>query len=386
MGKNKIKILCVVGTRPEAIKMAPLILELKSDPSFEPTLLASGQHSEMLLQALSHFGLMPDENLRVMVDRQTLEHITSLVLKGVGAFLDANPQDILLVHGDTTTTLAASLAGFYRKTPVGHVEAGLRSHDMARPFPEEANRALTDRLSSLHFAPTDLAAENLLAEGVKKDSIFVTGNTVIDALFWTLARDGTAVTEFIPEGVPAALLTAHRRESWGAPLERICRAVRRVMEKHPDLRLVVPLHKNPDVRDTIMKILGCPEMPGHANVVFTEPLEYPEFVAVMNRSLFIMSDSGGVQEEASALGKPVLILRELSERPEALDKGTGLLVGTDEHIIEREASRLLEDESYRESFTKRGGETGCPFGDGNASKRIANILKNFFAERVFKDA
>ena len=388
---RKIKTLCVVGTRPEAIKMAPLILELKSDPSFDATLLASGQHSEMLLQALSHFGITPDENLRVMIERQTLEHITSSVLKGVGAFLDANPQDILLVHGDTTTTLAASLAGFYRKTPVGHVEAGLRSHDMARPFPEEANRALTDRLSSLHFAPTDLAAENLLAEGVKKDSVFVTGNTVIDALFWTLAKGGNANndrsnnsraadTEFlsIPEDAPIALLTAHRRESWGAPLERICRAVRRAVEKHADLRLVVPLHKNPDVRDTIMKILGRRE-----NVVFTEPLEYPEFVAVMNRSLFIMSDSGGVQEEASALGKPVLILRELSERPEALDKGTGLLVGTDEHIIEGEASRLLEDESYRESFTKRGGGAKCPFGDGNASKRIADILKNFFAERVF---
>jgi len=386
---GKIKALCVVGTRPEAIKMAPLILELKSDPSFEPTLLASGQHSDMLIQALSHFGITPDENLRVMMERQSLEHITSSVMQGVGAFLDANPQDILLVHGDTTTTLAASLAGFYRKTPVGHVEAGLRSHDMTRPFPEEANRALTDRLSALHFAPTDLAAENLLAEGVKKDSIFVTGNTVIDALFWTLAKGGAAISGG-SDDTPTVLLTAHRRESWGAPLERICRAVRRVMEKHPKLRLIVPLHKNPDVRDTIMKILGRPEMPGREKrekIAFTEPLEYPEFIGAMNRSLFIMSDSGGVQEEASALGKPVLILRELSERPEALDKGTGLLVGTDEHIIEREALRLLEDESYRESFTKRGGAVAKnPFGDGNASKRIAGVLKNFFAERVLENA
>jgi len=343
----------------------------------------------MLIQALSHFGITPDENLRVMMERQSLEHITSSVMQGVGAFLDANPQDILLVHGDTTTTLAASLAGFYRKTPVGHVEAGLRSHDMTRPFPEEANRALTDRLSALHFAPTDLAAENLLAEGVKKDSIFVTGNTVIDALFWTLAKGGAAISGG-SDDTPTVLLTAHRRESWGAPLERICRAVRRVMEKHPKLRLIVPLHKNPDVRDTIMKILGRPEMPGREKrekIAFTEPLEYPEFIGAMNRSLFIMSDSGGVQEEASALGKPVLILRELSERPEALDKGTGLLVGTDEHIIEREALRLLEDESYRESFTKRGGAVAKnPFGDGNASKRIAGVLKNFFAERVLENA
>ena len=386
---EKIKILSVVGTRPEAIKMAPLILKLKNDPAFSSKVLASGQHSDMLLQALSHFGIKPDENLRIMVERQTLEHITSSVLKGVGTFLDSNPQDMVLVHGDTTTTFAAALAGFYSKTPVGHVEAGLRSYDLALPFPEEANRVMTDRLSTLHFAPTDLAAENLLAEGVKKDSISVTGNTVIDALFWTLTNGGgNKVFPAIPEGAPIALLTAHRRESWGKPLEQICQAVRRVMEKHPELRLIVPLHKNPEVRDTITKILGQGET-AHSNVVFTEPLEYPEFVAVMNRSLFIMSDSGGVQEEASALGKPVLILREISERPEALDKGTGLLVGTSELIIEREASRLLEDKSYREFFTKRGAE--CPFGDGSASERIVDVLKKFFkalaadGERVFKD-
>ncbi|MCL2011020.1 MAG: UDP-N-acetylglucosamine 2-epimerase (non-hydrolyzing) [Synergistaceae bacterium] len=379
METKKIKILSVVGTRPEAIKMAPLILELKNDPFFDAALLASGQHSDMLSQALSHFGLTPDENLKVMKERQTLEHITSSVLVGVGAFLDANPQDMLLTHGDTTTTLAASLAGFYRKTPIGHVEAGLRSRDMSRPFPEEANRVLTDRLCSLHFAPTGLAAENLRAEGVSGESVFVTGNTVIDALFWTLAQNGEAkVLRGIPEEAPLALLTAHRRESWGEPLARICRAVRRLMEKHPELRLIVPLHKNPEVRNTITDILN---VSGSKNIVFTEPLEYPEFVAAMNRSLFIMSDSGGVQEEASALKKPVLILREISERPEALDQGTGLLVGSDEHIIEREASRLLEDISYRESFTKRGGGS-CPFGDGNASKRIADILKSYFSGRV----
>ena len=395
MKTKKIKILCVVGTRPEAIKMAPLILELRKDPSFEVVLLASGQHSGMLCQALSHFGIVPDENLCVMKERQTLEHITSSVLSGVSAFLDANPQDMLLVHGDTTTTLAAALAGFYKKTPVGHVEAGLRSHDLKAPFPEEANRALTDRLSALYFAPTGLAAENLLNEGAKKESIFVTGNTVIDALFWTLARVGdVSATKILrgipePEKTPVALFTAHRRESWGEPLARICRAIRRVMEKHPELRLIVPLHKNPEVRNTITNSLARLEASGHEKIVFTEPLEYPEFVAAMNRSLFIMSDSGGVQEEASALGKPVLILREISERPEALNKGTGLLVGTDEHIIEREALRLLEDESYRGSFTKRNADTGCPFGDGNASKRIADILKNYFAANLgvcFEDA
>jgi UDP-N-acetylglucosamine 2-epimerase (non-hydrolysing) len=337
----------------------------------------------MLSQALSNFGLEPDENLNVMKERQSLDHITSSVLEGVGEFMDAKKPDMLLVHGDTTTTLAASLAGFYRKIPVGHVEAGLRSHDLSRPFPEEANRLLTDRLCNLHFAPTNRAAENLLAEGTKKESVFVTGNTVIDALFLTLARGGEAQNSEAevlrgipePEKTPVALFTAHRRESWGEPLVRICRAVRRLMEKHPELWLIVPLHKNPEVRDAITKNLAPP---GNKNILFTEPLEYPEFVAAMNRSLFIMSDSGGVQEEASALKKPVLILREISERPEALNEGTGLLVGTDEHIIEREASRLLEDKSYRDSFTARGAAKACPFGDGNASKRIVDILKNYF--------
>ena len=245
MKTKKIKILCVVGTRPEAIKMAPLVLELKGDPAFDAMLLASGQHADMLSQALSYFGISPDENLCVMKERQTLDHITSSVLEGVGAFLDANPQDMLLVHGDTTTTLAASLAGFYRKIPVGHVEAGLRSHDLKRPFPEEANRALTDRLCTLHFAPTNRAAENLLAEGTREKTVFVTGNTVIDALFQTLARGGEAeILRGIPEEAPVALLTAHRRESWGEPLMRICRAVHRVMENHPELWLIVPLHKN----------------------------------------------------------------------------------------------------------------------------------------------
>ena len=260
MSMDKMKVLCVVGTRPEAIKMAPLMLELKGDPYFDAMLLASGQHSDMLSQALSHFGIAPDENLNVMKERQTLDHITSSVLAGVGAFLDAKPRDMLLVHGDTTTTLAASLAGFYRKIPVGHVEAGLRSHDLNCPFPEEANRVLTDRLCTLLFAPTPLAAENLRGEGAKEERIFVTGNTVIDALFWTLARSCEAkVLRGIPKEAPMVLFTAHRRESWGEPVARICRAVRRVMEKHPELWLLVPLHKNPEVRNTITENLGIPD-------------------------------------------------------------------------------------------------------------------------------
>jgi UDP-N-acetylglucosamine 2-epimerase (non-hydrolysing) len=372
--EEKIKIACVVGTRPEAIKMAPLILALRRESVFETRILASGQHADMLLQALRHFGVEADVNLGIMKDRQTLDHITSAVLEGVGAFLDSNPQDLLLVHGDTTTTFAAALAGFYRKTPVGHVEAGLRSHDLTSPFPEEANRVLTDGISTLYFAPTQRAAENLWAEGRDKARIFVTGNTVIDALFQTLRRaEKTAVVSEIPADAPLVLMTAHRRESWGAPLTEICRAVRGVMEKHPELYFLVPLHKNPEVRNTITEALGR-----RSNVVFTEPLDYPDFVAAMSRALFIMSDSGGVQEEASALKKPVLILRELSERPEAVEVGTGVLVGTTRKRIEEEALRLVEDTPYRESFSRRG----APFGDGNASEKILCAIKGYFERSI----
>jgi UDP-N-acetylglucosamine 2-epimerase (non-hydrolysing) len=329
----------------------------------------------MLTQALEFFGIEADLNLGVMKSAQTLDHVTSAVLQGVGAFLDSAPQDMLLIHGDTTTTLAAALAGFYRKIPLGHVEAGLRSRDLTRPFPEEANRVLTDRISALLFAPTRQAAENLRAEGIEDSRVFVTGNTVIDALFWALERGNTPLPsglDEIPPGAPLALLTAHRRESWGEPLTKICGAVRRLLEKYPALWFLVPLHKNPAVRETIAgELSGCPR------VVFAEPLSYPEFVAAMNRSILILSDSGGVQEEASALKKPVLILRDLSERPEALSEGTGVLVGTDGDRIEREASRLLEDEPYRASFAARGS----PFGDGRAGERIAEIIKDYFTKR-----
>ena len=370
---TKIKVACVIGTRPEAIKMAPLILALKEDPAFETRVWASGQHADMLLRALDHFGLEPDVNLNIMKDRQTLDHVTAAVLEGVGALLDTEPQEMLLVHGDTTTTFGSALAGFYRKIPVAHVEAGLRSCDLSRPFPEEANRVLTDRLASLYFAPTQQSAQNLRMEGVDETRLFVTGNTVIDALFWTLDHMETSektVLQKIPKDVPLVLLTAHRRESWGDPMIEICKAVRGLLEKHPELWILVPLHKNPAVRNTLIEALrGC------VHVVFTEPLDYPEFVAAMNRSLFILSDSGGIQEEASALKKPVLILRELSERPEAVTLGTGVLVGTDRCRIEGEALRLLEDEVYRTSFAARE----APFGDGCASIRIRDIIKNIFS-------
>ncbi|MDR1730701.1 MAG: UDP-N-acetylglucosamine 2-epimerase (non-hydrolyzing) [Synergistaceae bacterium] len=363
-------LLCVLGTRPEAIKMAPLILKLKETSRFVVRILASGQHTDMLYQALEDFGICADADLNVMKDRQTLDHITSAVLEGVGTFLDANPQDMLLVHGDTTTTLSAALAGFYRKIPIAHVEAGLRSRNMDCPFPEEANRVLVDRIATLYFAPTRQSADNLTAEGVAADRVFLTGNTVIDALFWTLERrEETTILREIPKDASLVLMTAHRRESWGVPLSRICGAVSDLLKEHDDLWFLIPLHKNPVVREVIKKELGdCPR------VIFTEPLRYPDFVAAMNRSLFIMSDSGGIQEEASALRKPVLILRELSERPEALTAGTGRLVGTKRERIGEEASRLLNDPSWLASFSERG----MPFGDGTASERILEVIEKYF--------
>ena len=363
------KVTCVIGTRPEAIKMAPLIRVLREDGNFSVTVLATGQHTDMLIQALSHFCIEADVNLNIMRDRQTLDHITSAVLMGVGNFLDSCPQDMIMVHGDTSTTLAAALAAFYRHIPVGHVEAGLRSHDMQLPFPEEANRVMTDRLATLFFAPTEGDAENLRREGVDNRRIHVTGNTVIDALFWTLENlTEPELLRSIPAEAPLVLMTAHRRESWGEPLMRICGAVSELIRMRPDICVLIPLHKNPTVRSSIVNRLGA-----HQQVVFSEPLSYPDFVSAMNRSLFILTDSGGIQEEATALRKPVLIMRTLSERPEAVSMGTGVLVGTERETILRESLHILDDEVYRRSFA----EKGMPFGDGQASIKIRDITARF---------
>ena len=366
------KIACIVGTRPEAIKMSVLIHELRRDPEFLVSVLATGQHTDMLTQALGDFGLIADENLSIMRERQSLDHITASVLQGVGEFLDANPQDMILVHGDTSTTFAAALAGFYRHIPVGHVEAGLRSHDLALPFPEEANRVLTDRIAEIFFAPTVGDAENLLREGIAAEKIHVTGNTVIDALYWILGRTRETSID-IPEDRPIVLMTAHRRESWGKPLEEICGAVRDVIRERSDVVFVIPLHKNPTVRNVIRECLK--DFAG--NVIFTEPLGYSEFVKVMNRSEFILSDSGGVQEEASAIDKPVLIMRTVSERPEAITHGTGILVGTGRENIRNEALRLLnEPERMREILAKNTK----PFGNGEACRKIHEAVRRYFYE------
>ena len=366
-----LKITCVVGTRPEAIKMAPVIMKLKDLKDFSVSLLSTGQHVEMLDQALQHFNLVPDFNLHVMKERQSLDHITSRVLEGTARFLDKNKQDMLLVHGDTTTTLAASLAAFYSKVPVAHVEAGLRSNDMEQPFPEEANRVITDRLSALCFAPTPLAAQNLLKEGISENKIWVTGNTVIDSLFWTIENSCVKKISFpgIGETSPIVLVTAHRRESWGKPLVRVVSALKELLKNYSNLHAVIPLHLNPEVREIFFSILDKSD-----RVHYTEPLDYPEFIDMMESSAFIMSDSGGIQEEASALKKPLLILRELSERPEAVNEGTGMIVGTDTQKIISTASQLLDDPERLASFSQK---TECPFGDGKASDKIVKIVKEY---------
>ena len=367
-------ITCVTGTRPEAIKMAPLIHELRKNSDFNVTVLATGQHTDMLRQALKDFCLIPDIDLNIMKQAQSLDYIMSSVLQGVGKFLDENPQDMILVHGDTSTTFAAALAGFYRHVAVGHVEAGLRSHDLKLPFPEEANRVLTDRIADLFFAPTMGDYENLIREGISKEKIFITGNTVIDALYKILEiQKNTQEPEYIKKlnGRPMILMTAHRRESWGKTLEGICAAVADVIRERNDVVFLIPMHKNPLVRDIIKNSLKN----FSENIILTEPLNYPEFVYAMDKSVFILSDSGGVQEEASAIDKPVLIMRTLSERPEAIVHGTCVLVGTERENIREQALKILNDETYRKSITSKNI---MPFGDGTASKKIHEAVKNYF--------
>lgn len=370
MSKKKINIDIVIGTRPEAIKMAPVILELKGRPDFCVRVVATGQHTDMLVQALDYFSIKADVNLGIMKERQSLDYITSSVMEGVGRILDENKPDGVLVHGDTTTTFAASIAAFYRKIPVGHVEAGLRSWNMHLPFPEEMNRVLTDRIAKWWFAPTELAKENLMKEGTCPEAIHVTGNTVVDALFTTIRAKGAPKAECIAslrKDEPFLLVTAHRRESWGKPLEDICSALLDVLEKHPMYGALVPMHRNPAVRETMREILG-----GNERIVLCDPLDYPDFVWAIDNCKLILSDSGGVQEEASALGKPVLILRDVTERPEALEHGSGILVGTNRERIIFAANELLSDqEAYRRIQARCEGN---PFGDGQASRRIADIL------------
>lgn len=367
----KKTIVCVVGTRPEAIKMAPVILALQDDDNFDVKVLATGQHAEMLDSVLNFFNISPDINLHVMKNCQGLEYITSSVLTMASDYLKKVNPVAVLVHGDTTTTFAAALAAFYLKIPVGHVEAGLRSFTLTQPFPEELNRVLVDKFANWAFAPTVLSKQNLLAEKFPTSNIVVTGNTVIDALLCAVQKvqkPAIDVLNRLPNDKPFVLLTAHRRESWGQPLENICKAVRFLLQNYSDLYFLIPMHKNPVVREVFNKYFSNEE-----RVILCEPLDYPDFVWAMKNSVFIMSDSGGVQEEVTAIKKPLLILRSVTERPEAVENGTGILTGTDEEKIIHFSCKLLNEKNYYDSVVANC--ESMPFGDGTASQKIVNVLK-----------
>jgi UDP-N-acetylglucosamine 2-epimerase (non-hydrolysing) len=365
-------VLLILGTRPEAIKLAPLILHLRSRPAeFRAVVCVTAQHRGMLDQVLAIFRIQPDYDLDLMLPDQTLFQSTARILAGLEPVFDAVAPDIAIVQGDTTTTLCGALAAFYKNVPVGHVEAGLRSGDPRQPFPEEMNRVLTSRMTTLHFAATDWAAENLRGEGVPAGSIVVTGNTGIDAVLYV--RDalerGVLKARDCPAPDPSKKLivvTAHRRESFGPGFDRICAALARLAARD-DVRVIYPVHPNPNVRIAVDRHLSaCP------NVLLIDPLDYASFVDLMRRAYILITDSGGIQEEGPSLGKPVLVLREKTERPEAVAAGTARLVGTDEDAIVREASTLLDDPDAYQAMARRHN----PYGDGHASERIADALRD----------
>jgi len=369
------KVLSVFGTRPEAIKMAPVVKALAACPAINAKVCVTAQHREMLDQVLDLFGIVPDYDLNVMKPGQSLTGVTTSVLSGMEGVLADFQPDMVLVHGDTTTTFTTSLAAFYQQIPVGHVEAGLRTGNMYSPWPEEANRKLTGALADLHFAPTNLSKQNLLNEGVDDSSIVLTGNTVIDALFSVrkMINADISLQESYQQQFPFlgasnrrfVLVTGHRRESFGDGFERICAALAEIAAAYPDVDIVYPVHLNPNVREPVTRLLS-----NLSNVHLIEPLDYLPFVYLMDRCFIVLTDSGGLQEEAPSLGKPVLVMRDTTERPEAVEAGTVLLVGTDKQKIIREVKRLLDnEEAYRAmSFAHN------PYGDGQASKRIVDAI------------
>ena len=359
------KIMLVFGTRPEAIKMCPLVLELKKRNDVETVVCVTGQHRSMLQQVLDAFNVTPDYDLHIMKDRQTLFDITTGVLTGMREVLEKEKPDVVLVHGDTSTTFATALTCYYMQIPVGHVEAGLRTYDVYSPYPEEFNRQATGIVTRYHFAPTPLSRDNLLREGKNPDHIFVTGNTVIDALKTTVRADYTHPELEWAAGSRLILLTAHRRENLGEPMHHMFRAIRRVIEEHPDVKALYPIHMNPVVREA-----AAQELDGCDRIRLIEPLEVLDCHNLMARSYLILTDSGGIQEEAPSLGKPVLVMRDVTERPEGIDAGTLKLVGTEEETIYREFSRLLDDKAAYDAMAHAEN----PYGDGHACERIADIL------------
>lgn len=359
------KIMAVLGTRPEAIKMCPVIIELKKRKNVDLYVCITGQHREMLRSVLDIFGVRADCDLDIMKEGQSLADITKAVLDGISEVLEREKPDVVLVHGDTTTAFAASLACFYKKIPVGHVEAGLRTYDVYSPYPEEFNRRAIDITARYLFAPTRLSAENLLREGADENSIFVTGNTAIDALRLTVREEYSSPITEAAAGKRIILLTAHRRESHGEALRGIFRAVRRIADEFDDVMIVYPVHPNPVVRAAAEEILS-----GHERIMLTEPLDVIAFHNLMAKSFFIMTDSGGIQEEAPSLGKPVLVLRDVTERPEGVEAGTLRIVGTDEEKVYLACKSLLcNDAEYAEMSSAEN-----PYGDGKASRRIADAL------------
>lgn len=368
---KKVRVLTVFGTRPEAIKMAPLVKEFESRPEeFESFVCVSAQHREMLDSVLNLFEIKPDFDLDIMRKNQNLHEITSTVLVQTKKVYEEVKPDIVLVHGDTTTAAAAALSAFYLKIPVGHIEAGLRTFDKFNPFPEEINRVLADAVSSYMFAPTDTSVKNLIDAGCDPERVYKTGNTVIDALLYVLKNKPADISKIVPNnGLKTILVTAHRRENFGEPLENICKALIEITEKEKDVQIVYPVHPNPNVKGTAERFLA-----GKERIILTPPADYAPFSCLMKHACLILSDSGGIQEEAPSLGKPVLVLRKTTERPEAVEYGTVKLVGTETENIVNEVQKLLHDENEY----KKMSEAINPYGDGTACRKTADTLVKIF--------
>lgn len=371
------KIICIFGTRPEAIKMAPVLGELqKKKDLFKTVVVVTAQHREMLDQVLRLFNLQSDYDLNIMQGSQTLYYITTSALSKLEKVINRENPDFILVQGDTTTTFAATLAAFYQKVPVGHIEAGLRSYDRLNPYPEEVNRLLTDTLCDIHFAPTPTAKRNLLKENIKKESIFVTGNTVIDALYLALKKPhrfrNTVLKKIDFSKKKIILLTAHRRENWGIPLENICLSIKKLIHKYDDLEIVYPVHLNPKVKNVVYRILK-----NSPRIHLIKPLDYLDFVNLLNKCFLVLTDSGGLQEEAPSLAKPVLLLREVTERPEGVKAGTVRIVGLSKERIFRETCKLIDNRRMYNRMAKSVN----PYGDGKASQRIVNAILHYFRKK-----
>ena len=365
-----IKVMSIFGTRPEAIKMAPLVKELEKRENIESIVCVTAQHREMLDQVLETFDIKPDYDLNIMKQGQTLGDVTTRALTGLEEVIKEARPDIVLVHGDTTTTFAGALAAFYNQVAIGHVEAGLRTDNKYSPYPEEMNRQMVDRLSDMYFAPTEISKNNLLKENIDESKIYITGNTAIDAMSTTVDKNYThKELEWIKPGERMILLTAHRRENLGEPMRHIFRAIKRIVDEFADVKVIYPIHMNPKVREVANEVFD-----GDDKVKLIEPLEVFDFHNFQNKSYIILTDSGGIQEEAPSLGKPVLVLRDTTERPEGISAGTLKLVGTDEDIIYEETKRLLTDSKEYERMSKASN----PYGDGHASERIVDAIVEYF--------